>query len=912
MRLQSWWPLAAALFLLPNPSFAAPDLVRTLPNKVTIVVREIHSRPIVSIQAWVRAGMRDEAPRDRGIAIGTAQCIMDATATREPKALQKEVLALAGGYQSEAGYDYSHFDLTLPSRSFAKGVDLLADGLLHARLDQAVVDPALGRARALARTVLGQVDQASVNYVRAELHAGTPLVSPLAIPEDEFTLINPTLIQRFYHEYYVAENMTIMVSGDVDAEDAVKKVEEAFQGAPRGKAASRSRFSEKAFDGPKVQLVKASRETPGATVTIGFRAPAWGTADALALDAMMSLLVDSPISRTQKKLNAGNAEFLRAIAIREYETDGGTVALSFGSQPDSLDDAEGAALAMIQQARSTPIGSEEFEAAIRTLLQRNAFERETQAGSGHTTALAVLRGAPGSDEVYVQRLKALRPEDLIAAARKYLDLKTASIVEMGPEESIGRWKAPDVERRVLDKIAVYDAAYRNGPQVTASADNERTARVDAPLRSISPQPVNAGRGRVVRSTLAGGARLLVSEDHSAPSVTVAMYFLGGVRYETPKNNGIDALLRETLLNSFDPDTKGMTYRQSLSLLGSIVSYQDKDMWGCVVALPSDSWRSALERMGRMFAHPDLERVNVDATRIYVLDEQDTWSHDDQAQRERLIFPTKYQVSGYRLPALGTHTTIAGIPQAEIQEHYRKFVVQPNLVVAVFGDVQAGEVSSAVTKAIADISTKPFQPGTVAKEGEFDGFREKWELGQGSNTTVTVAFNGPPARSSDVPALYVFASLLAGPKGWFEEYIIKTGGAKGANAIVSQALDECPMLATVTVGGPLQEEDMVKLLFRQIKKAALLPLRGDLAPDLLHAKTLAAGTYQMGLDSNPTRAFQFARSELFGLGVDYPLLLPARIDAITSDDMLAIGLKYFQKDQWTRAPYAVCETRPGGW
>jgi predicted Zn-dependent peptidase len=314
----------------------------------------------------------------------------------------------------------------------------------------------------------------------------------------------------------------------------------------------------------------------------------------------------------------------------------------------------------------------------------------------------------------------------------------------------------------------------------------------------------------------------------------------------------------------------------------------------------------------MFAHPDLDAVNVDATRIYVLDELDHWMHDDQAQRERLIFPTKYQVSGYRLPALGSHKSLVSTPLADVKEFYRKFAVQPNLVVCVFGDVAASEAKTAAEQAVRDISAKPFQPGTVAREGEFEGFREKWELGSGTNSTVTVAFNGPPARSPDVAALYTFASLLGGPMGWLEQYVIKTGGAKGANAILSQSLDECSLMGTVTVGGPLQEEDMVKLMLRQIKKAALLPLRGDLAPDLLYAKRHAAGSYQMILDSNPTRALQYARAELFGLGIDYPILLPAKIEAVSSDDMLRIGLRYFQKDQWTRAPYAVCETRPGGW
>ena len=235
-----------------------------------------------------------------------------------------------------------------------------------------------------------------------------------------------------------------------------------------------------------------------------------------------------------------------------------------------------------------------------------------------------------------------------------------------------------------------------------------------------------------------------------------------------------------------------------------------------------------------------------------------------------------------------------------------------MVVAVFGDVDPAAVRAEVERAFAGIPARPFQPGTVAQEGDFEGFREKWELGAGPYSTVTIAFNGPPARSPDIPALYVVASLLGGPKGWLDEYVMKTGGARNSNAILSQALDESPLLTMVTVNGPMQEEDMVKLLFRQIKKAAILPLHGDLAPDLFNAKTHASSSYYMTLDSNPTRAYQFARAELFGLGIDYPILLPARIQGVTSDDLLRIGQKYFQRGQWNKAPYAVAETRPGGW
>src|SRR2546422_5813523 len=372
-----------ALLLLPLSEAAAlPDLVRALPNKVTVVVREVHTRPIVSIQAWVRAGTRDETVKERGLATGTAQCIMEATSRREPGVMQKDVYALAGTFTSEAGYDYSSFDLTLPARSLGAGLNFLAEGLTQARLDGPVVDMALGRAKALARTVLGDADRAAVNTVRARLHEGTPLVSPLAIYEHDFSGVSPTLVQRFYRDYYVAENLTVVVTGDVDAEEVVQKVEEAFKGMQHGKASSRSRFNQRALGGPRAFLERDPPGTGGAAVTVGFPAPVWGSADALALEVLMAVLVDSPSSRTQTRLNTGTAEYIRASALREYETDGGTVSLSFAVDPDSVGDAEGALLTLIEQARSTPIGPEEVQAAVRATWQRELNARTDLSGGG--------------------------------------------------------------------------------------------------------------------------------------------------------------------------------------------------------------------------------------------------------------------------------------------------------------------------------------------------------------------------------------------------------------------------------------------------------------------------------------------------------------------------------------------------
>jgi zinc protease len=407
--------------------------------------------------------------------------------------------------------------------------------------------------------------------------------------------------------------------------------------------------------------------------------------------------------------------------------------------------------------------------------------------------------------------------------------------------------------------------------------------------------------------------LITGEDWSAPVATVGIYLLGGVRYETDANNGITALAREALMNTDDPAHPGSTYLQALTRVGRVVPYQDRDMWGFSISVPSWSLDEAMQILADMMTHAHFDTVTVDASRLNLLNAFDQWKENDIAQRQRFIFSVKYETSGYRLPALGNRRSLASISQSEILGFYKKFIVRPNVVIAVFGAVRTEDAKAGVERMFRDVPDRPFDPGPVAPEVAFAGEREKWELGEGARSTVTIAFNGPRASSPDMPAMYVVNSLLSGPRGWFQKWVLSQNVVLSANSIVSQAIDESPILASIEVDAGIQEEPGVKLLLRQFKKVALIPLVGEeLSDDLKNAKLHAVGSYLMLFATNTSRSFQWARADLFQLAPDYVLSLPAKIDAIAPDDLVSVGLKYFQKDDWNRRPYAISATRPGGW
>lgn len=915
MRHASLVPLALAVLILAPPAVAAPHLVRTLPNKMTVLVRENRTRPLAAVQVWIDAGSRDETRSERGVASALSHLPYEETAARKRGTVMKEVQSFGGTLTSESGYTSIVYNMTIPARHVGRALDVLSDAVIHPAFNQYTLTQSLARARREAGGALSGAGSVSLNSLRLALYGDTPPGAPSHVPEMEIGALTLPILERFYRENFVAERTTVVVVGDVDAAQVADQIAAAFRDMPAGKARRHPRVPESKELKEPVALAQANpRETQGSVVAAGFRAPAWGTADAIALDVLLAALVDAPDSRLRRRFREGSeGELAGAAAQRSFSPDPGLVALVLSAEPSRMMEAEGVLVQEIEKVRSQPITPEECDAAIRAVLERELSSRAELWGLARATALAHYQGRVGADEVHAQRVRAVRPEDLAAVARKYLDWKHGAIVEhMDGRLADSLGLSRDFPKRIREKLSLYQGTYRSGPLATASTDDARRARIDQALASLSPEPFDPGRGRVERARLAGGIRLLTSVDRSAPGVTVAVYLSGGVRYENDKNNGITSLLRETMFNTIDPKRSGLAYRQSLPLLGSMVPYQDRDMWGVSLSVPSSEWKDALGRLGTMLAHPDLDSITVDATRILLLTAYDKWAENDGAQRQRLIFTTKYQISGYRLPGVGNRLNLISIPASDIAAYHRKFVVKPNMVVAVFGDVNPSEVGPAVESAFRDVSDAPFRPGQPPMDLPYPGFREKWELGAGAFTTVQLAFNGPPADGPDVPVFYVVNSLLSGPNGWFQRYIMSESSARDASSIVAHAMDESPIIASVTVAGPLEEEDMVKLLFRQFKKVAGLELAGEMESDLRDAKIHAIGTYQALFQTNTSRAFQWARAEVFGLAPDYHLSLPSKMEAVGPDDLMRVGKRYFQKADWERHPYAIAETRPGGW
>src|SRR5690349_551807 len=288
--------LFAALFVFAVPALAAPTLVRTLSNKSTLVLRENRTRPMVSIQAWIKSGSKDESRSERGAATVLQQIMMRGSKSRVADQIEKDIALYGGTFGNEVGYDYSMFQITLPARYFKAGADILGEIVTQPKLDTRDIQQSIGIARDQAKYFLQQAELATNNPVREALWPDSPLGAPLYVPELELAAVTMPLAVRYYKTHYVSENLMLVVVGDVDPAEVPAVMEKAFAAMPQGKAPKHPKVQVKGTASTKISFVDPPSDA-GSSLAMGFRAPAWGTADAVALDVLLAALVDSPHSR---------------------------------------------------------------------------------------------------------------------------------------------------------------------------------------------------------------------------------------------------------------------------------------------------------------------------------------------------------------------------------------------------------------------------------------------------------------------------------------------------------------------------------------------------------------------------------------------------------------------------------------
>jgi zinc protease len=401
----------------PSTDIPAPSL-RVLTNGVRVLVQEFDGSEVVALQLWVRGGGRDEAPSELGLAHYLEHMLFKGTALRAPGFVEREVESVGGRINAGTSLDYTYYHAVLPAVRAVAGIEMLADIGVNSTLDPTALE--LEKRVVLEEMRLTQDNPRLLMFrqLYEVLFEGHPYGRPvIGTPELVRGLTRDTLM-AFYRAHYVAEAFVLVVVGPVKTADVLTVAERTLGRLPR------SGFKRLPF-GPPADLhpKRLDVERPGAQAYLGlaWRGPRLDHADTPAVDLLVSILGQSRASRLTQSVQE------RLALVNSIDADysaleaAGIISVMAQLEPAKLPRVEAEVLNEIRRLRDRGVSPAELRRAVTAAEAGNAFSVETAEGRARLYGRAETVWRLEEELAYVDRLRSVTPEQIRAAARRYLD-----------------------------------------------------------------------------------------------------------------------------------------------------------------------------------------------------------------------------------------------------------------------------------------------------------------------------------------------------------------------------------------------------------------------------------------------------------------------------------------------------------
>lgn len=305
-------------------------------------------------------------------------------------------------------------------------------------------------------------------------------------------LKNPSLVEirKYFNTYYVPNNMAVVMSGDFDPDQMIKKLDNAF-GYMQNKPVPKYTFNpETPIASP---ILKEVVGPDAESVTIGFRLPGNKSKDVLLADLVGQILTNGRAGLLDLNL-VKKQKLLRASASTFTLIDYGILYMSGNAtQGQSLEEVKSLMLGEIENLKKGNFDDNLITSIINNVKKNTISSTETYGARASNLMEAFTNELDWKEQVaYVEDLSKITKKDIVAFANKYFgDNYVAVIKRKGEDKNIVKVEKPAI-------TPVETNSTKQSPFV-------RTVN-NMPASPVSPVWINYSKD--LQQTKVGPARLL--------------------------------------------------------------------------------------------------------------------------------------------------------------------------------------------------------------------------------------------------------------------------------------------------------------------------------------------------------------------------------------------------------------------
>jgi zinc protease len=409
--------------------------------------------------------------------------------------------------------------------------------------------------------------------------------------------------------------------------------------------------------------------------------------------------------------------------------------------------------------------------------------------------------------------------------------------------------------------------------------------------------------QVTEFRLENGMRIIVNEDHRAPTVAHMIWYRVGSIDETNGSTGVAHALEHMMFKGTKTLKPGEFSQRVAELGGRENAFTSKDY----TAYFEQIEKSQLEKVMALEADR-MRNLQFDdnefAKEIRVVMEERRLRTDDQptALLHEALNATAFAVHPYRNPVIGWPTDLEHMTLADVRNWYHMWYAPNNAVMVVSGDVGPEQVHVLAQKYFGSYQGQPIPRGKPQDEPPQRGIKCVTVKAPAENPYVALAFKVPALhdieRDNDALALEVLSAVLDGyDNARLRAKLVRTDRvAYDVNASYS-GIARGPVLFILdgTPAAGVTTEQLGKLLRAEVERIAREGV-SDAELNRVKNQLIADEIYKR--DSVFGQAMEIGAMEMTGLPYTQIDRLIERLRAVTSAQVQAVARRYFGDDALT--------------
>jgi len=409
---------------------------RVLDNGLTVLIKENHTTPVVSVGSYTLAGARLDPERASGLANFTASMMPRGTKKRDGGKISETFDGMGAGYSCSANHTRIQSELTLLSEDLAEGLDVFADILMNPRFDAEEMEKERDLVLAAIAARGDDWNADAMDRMLDGLFEQHPYGRCPMGSEETVSAFGAEDLAAHHQAYVTPNNTVLTVFGDVDTDEALRLVERAFRGWEPGEEVRVSRVAEPERTEP--ETVTSHHDRAQTVIFRGYHGMPYSSDDGYAMDVLDAITsgIYYPGGWLHTDLR-GNQLVYVVHAYNFTGYDAGYFGLYAATYDEALEQALEIIDGHMERIATDLVSDEEMEKAKQLCVIMRQTSRQTNSSQATDAAIAELYGL-GYDytEDYARKIKAVTKEQVQAVAQKYLKNPLTILRRPAPAEDV--------------------------------------------------------------------------------------------------------------------------------------------------------------------------------------------------------------------------------------------------------------------------------------------------------------------------------------------------------------------------------------------------------------------------------------------------------------------------------------------